>query len=324
MSNNSTVNSTNALPRFTEAFSAGTATFTIFLILGTIFGNALVVLAFWLHVRMRTVTNYFLVSLAWTDLCVALFSMPVWVAYLLTGPMWAFGAILPRVWTMVDILVGTASIMNLLAISFDRALSITIPLQYTAWMTPRKVTVIITFIWLYSAGMATASLLLFTKPIFNLVATVMCFCVPLLVIITAYSVTFKVAIRQRRQMYATTPGQYSRSQRNFMKDLKAAKTIAVVVGAFVICWVPFVTLNLIYSLCDPSKACRVEIRPEVIMVTKWMHYGNSLLNPIIYTVMNRDFRRAFKVLLCLTNQTLGSDIDARSDNAEANTVFQME
>jgi len=79
-------NSTTASQTFSDGFRAGTAAFSIFLILGTVFGNTLVIAAFSRYERIRSVTNYFLVSLACTDLCVALFSMPVWVAYLLTGP----------------------------------------------------------------------------------------------------------------------------------------------------------------------------------------------------------------------------------------------
>lgn len=306
MSNSSETNSTNAPQTFSDGFRAGTATFTIILILGTVFGNILVIVAFSHYERIRTVTNYFLVSLACTDLCVALFSMPVWVAYLLTGPAWVLGTGLSRVWTMVDILIGTASIMNLMVISFDRVLCIKNPLRYTLWMTPRKVTVIISSVWIYSFGVAVSSFLLYPKPIFNLIATVVCFCVPLLVIITAYSIVFRVALHQMKQIHATTLAQVPRRQSSFLKEVKAAKTLAVVVGAFVICWLPFIVINIIYSLCEP-QSCPV-VKPEIILVTKWMHYGNSLLNPIIYTFMNRDFRKAFKALLCSRNSRLQDEI----------------
>ena len=299
MSNSSGTNSTNSLQTFSYGFRAGTATFTIILILGTIFGNTLVIVAFSHYERIRTVTNYFLVSLACTDLCVALFSMPVWVAYLLTGPAWVLGAGLSRVWTMVDILIGTASIMNLMVISFDRGLCIKNPLRYTLWMTRRKVTLIISSIWIYSFGVAVSSFLLYPKPIFNLIATIVCFCVPLLVIITAYSIVFRVALHQMKQIHATTPAQYPGRHNSFLKELKAAKTLAVVVGVFVICWLPFITINIIYSFCDPQY-CPV-VKPEIILVAKWMHYANSLLNPIIYTFMHCDFRRAFKALLFSRN-----------------------
>ncbi|RMX47443.1 hypothetical protein pdam_00002130, partial [Pocillopora damicornis] len=294
------------LQKFSDDFRIGTATFTIVLILATVFGNGLVVVAFSRFARIRTVTNYFVVSLACSDLCVALFSIPVWVAYLLTGPLWVFGADLSRVWTMVDILIGTASIMNLMAISFDRVLSIMTTMRYSVIMTSRRAIFIICCVWIYSSCMATASFFLFAKRIFNLVATIMCFCVPLLVIISAYSIILKVALYHVKQIHATTPAQYPRSHCNFLRELKAAKTLGVVVGAFVVCWLPFVVINIIYSLCEQQHCLLVN--PQVILVTKWMHYGNSMINPIIYTAMNNDFRKAFKTLIFASDATLEDEI----------------
>ena len=322
MSNNSAANSSNAIQTFSEAFRVGTATFTIVLALCTIFGNVLVIVAFSSYARMRTVTNYFVVSLACTDLCVAIFSMPVWVAYLITGPLWVLGIMLSRVWTMVDILMGTASILNLTAISYDRVLCIRSPLWYSQWMTPRKVTLIITCVWIYSLSMAVASFFLFAKPIFNLVVMIMCFSVPLLVILIAYSIVFQVALRHIRQIQATASVHNPGSHNSFLKELKAAKILAVVVGVFVICWAPFVALNVIYSLCAPSHGCSV-IDPEIILLSKSMHYGNSMLNPIIYSVMNRDFRRAFKALLFLTNRSSAEEIFTSTRAAAVANSLQM-
>ena len=61
--------------------------------------------------------------------------------------------------------------------------------------------------------------------------------------------------------------------------------------AFLACWFPFFLLNIIYAL-DSS----IRIDPETILIAKWLHYLNSLLNPVIYSCMNRDFRAAFKRL----------------------------
>ena len=316
-------NSTNASQTFSVGLRAGTATFSIILILGTIFGNTLVIAAFSRYERIRTVTNYFLVSLACTDLCVALFTMPVWVAYLLTGPAWVLGAGLSRVWTVVDILIGTASIMNLMVISFDRVLCIKYPLRYNLWMTTRKVTVIISSLWLYSLSMAVSSFIFYHKPIFNLIATVVCFFVPLLVITIAYSIVFREALHQMKQIHANTPAQYPTRRSRFLREVKAAKTLAVVVGAFVICWLPFIIINTLYSLCDP-QSCPV-VKPEVILVTKWMHYGNSLLNPIIYTFLNCDFRKAFKALLFSRNSRLQDGIFTETRmSAAVNIAFHVE
>lgn len=304
MTNDSAMNATNPRQSFPVAFHVGAATFTVILVLGTIIGNVLVIAAFSLHLRMRTVTNYFVVSLACSDLCVALFSMPVWAAYLLTGPMWVLGETLSRVWTVIDILMGTASIMNLMAISFDRYLCITSPLRYLELMTTPRVIFIIAFVWIYSLGIAIAGFILYDKPIFMLVEMILCFCIPLVVIIVAYSIIFKVALRHITQIHTAMPSHNHDSHNSFMKELKAAKTLAVVVGAFVICWAPFVTLNVIYSLCSPILGCPCPvISPEIILATKWMHYGNSLLNPLIYGFTNRDFRTAFKALLCSRNRS---------------------
>lgn len=294
---NSTVNSTFVPHTFSPGFRSCAATFSVVMILVTIFGNTLVIAAFSLQRRMRTVTNSFLVSLACTDLCVATFSMPVWLAYLLTGPEWILGDILQYTWTMVDILVGTASIMNLVAISFTRFLSLRNPLRYLEWITSRTVAAIIICVWIYSLGTAVTSHFLYSKRIFNLVATITCVYAPLLFMLGAHFMTFKVALRQVRQIRATVPAQYLRNQNNILKEFKAVKTISVILGAFLICWMPFVTLNVIYSLCDSSHDCPI-IAPELIMASKSLHYGNSLLNPIIYSIMNRDFKKAFLAILC--------------------------
>ena len=286
---------------FSLAYSASTSAFTIFLILGTIFGNVLVIVAFSVFHRIRTVTNCFLVSLACTDLCVAIFSMPIWTVYLLTGPGWLLDHLLTKIWTIADILLGTASIVNLTVISLDRLICIKKPMVYPQIMTPSKVRTALVLIWLYSFLLALISYFFWNFALFNFIVSILSFFLPLVFIIIAYVLIFKVALRQTRCIHSNLPDQGLRarpSRYNFLKELKAAKTLAVVVGCFVVCWCPFVVLNMIYSLC---VQCPI-VNPNVILVTKWMHYGNSLVNPLIYACMNKDFRISFKKLLthCMT------------------------
>ena len=63
-------------------------------------------------------------------------------------------------------------------------------------------------------------------------------------------------------------------------------------SAFLACWFPFFLLNILYALARSM----IRINAETIMIAKWLHYLNSVLNPIIYSCMNRDFRAAFKRL----------------------------
>ncbi|NXW94216.1 ADA2B protein, partial [Alopecoenas beccarii] len=70
--------------------------------------------------------------------------------------------------------------------------------------------------------------------------------------------------------------------------------LAVVIGVFVLCWFPFFFLYSLGALCP--QHCKV---PDgVFQFFFWIGYCNSSLNPVIYTVFNQDFRRAFRRLLC--------------------------
>lgn len=72
-------------------------TFLVIIIIMALFGNFLVVIAFGVFQKLRTMTNYFIVSLAVADILVATVSMPVWFAYLITGPKWMFDSWIQQV-----------------------------------------------------------------------------------------------------------------------------------------------------------------------------------------------------------------------------------
>ncbi|XP_011701710.1 PREDICTED: 5-hydroxytryptamine receptor 2A-like isoform X2 [Wasmannia auropunctata] len=77
------------------------------------------------------------------------------------------------------------------------------------------------------------------------------------------------------------------------RERKAAKTLAIITGAFVACWLPFFLTALLQATC---RTCQP---PEIVSsVFLWLGYFNSTLNPIIYTVFSPEFRQAFKRMLC--------------------------
>ena len=119
------------LVRFITIIAIRKYGFQIVLIMTTIFGNILVVLSVCLYKRMRTFTNILLTSLATADLCVGVIVMPLALIDLLYRHNWPFGRMLCRIWATVDVLLCTASILNLCIISLDRYMAITSPLRYS-------------------------------------------------------------------------------------------------------------------------------------------------------------------------------------------------
>ena len=83
-------NETSMAEKFDEEVVLISTTFLVIIIIMALFGNVLVVTAFAVFQKLRNVTNYFIVSLAVADILVAAVSMPVWMAYLITGPTWMF------------------------------------------------------------------------------------------------------------------------------------------------------------------------------------------------------------------------------------------
>ena len=101
-----------------------------------------------------------------------------------------------------------------------------------------------------------------------------------------------------RRISCEVDGQRQRlsNERRMMKrEHKAAKTLGVIMGAFLVCWLPFFTWYLTASLC--SDACPDLLPDWSINVLFWIGYVNSALNPVIYPCFNRDFREAFRRLL---------------------------
>lgn len=78
------------------------------------------------------------------------------------------------------------------------------------------------------------------------------------------------------------------------KERRAARTLGIIMGVFVVCWLPFFLMYVIQPFCPSCCSLR---NGKLINFITWLGYINSALNPIIYTIFNLDFRRAFKKLL---------------------------
>ncbi|XP_062333904.1 alpha-2C adrenergic receptor [Osmerus eperlanus] len=129
---------------------AGLAGLISFLILFTIVGNVLVVIAVLTSRALKPPQNLFLVSLASADILVATLVMPFSLANELMG-FWFFGKVWCDIYLALDVLFCTSSIVHLCAISLDRYWSVTQAVEYNLKRTPKRVKGMIVVVWLISA-----------------------------------------------------------------------------------------------------------------------------------------------------------------------------
>lgn len=128
----------------------GLAGLVSFIILFTIVGNVLVVIAVLTSRALKPPQNLFLVSLASADILVATLVMPFSLANELMG-YWFFGKIWCDIYLALDVLFCTSSIVHLCAISLDRYWSVTQAVEYNLKRTPKRVKGMIVVVWLISA-----------------------------------------------------------------------------------------------------------------------------------------------------------------------------
>ncbi|XP_053692685.1 5-hydroxytryptamine receptor 1-like isoform X1 [Sabethes cyaneus] len=303
-------------------------------IFGTIVGNILVCVAVCLVRKLRRPCNYLLVSLAVSDLCVACLVMPPALMYEVLGE-WNFGRVFCDIWVSFDVLSCTASILNLCAISVDRYWAITKPLEYGVKRTPRRMMLCVALVWLAAACISLPPLLILgnkhtigegadQRPFcavcedvgYQIYATLGSFYIPLAVMLFVYYQIFRAARRivkdekraqtrlenslavDKNQAMLKPPepeasaGSPHQKKLRFQlaKERKASTTLGIIMSAFTVCWLPFFILALVRPLMDDDY-------PTLSSFFLWLGYANSLLNPIIYATLNRDFRKPFQEIL---------------------------
>ncbi|KAF7463213.1 Hypothetical predicted protein [Marmota monax] len=182
------------------------------LILVIVFGNGLVCVAVLKERALKTTTNYLVVSLAVADLLVATLVMP-WVVYLeVTGGVWNFSRICCDIFVTLDVMMCTASILNLCAISIDRYTAVVMPVHYqhgTGQSSCRRVALMITAVWVLAFAVSCPLLFGFnttgdpsvcsiSNPDFVIYSSVVSFYVPFGVTVLVYARIY-VVLRQRRR-----------------------------------------------------------------------------------------------------------------------------
>uniref|UniRef100_A0A3Q0QSM9 Dopamine receptor D2 like n=1 Tax=Amphilophus citrinellus TaxID=61819 RepID=A0A3Q0QSM9_AMPCI len=191
------------------------AVLLVLLIFCVVFGNVLVCVAVSRERALQTTTNYLIVSLAVSDLLLATLVMP-WGVYLEVVGEWRFSLIHCDILLTLDVMMCTASILNLCAISIDRYTAVAMPLLYnTRYSSRRRVAVMIAIVWFLSFAISCPLLFglnntanregttcSFADPAFVVYSSVASFYVPFIVTLLVYA---QICVVLRKRGRRTAP-----------------------------------------------------------------------------------------------------------------------
>ncbi|KYO32706.1 5-hydroxytryptamine receptor 2C isoform X1 [Alligator mississippiensis] len=339
----------------------------------TIGGNILVIMAVSLEKKLQNATNYFLMSLAVADMLVGILVMPVslvtvlyvnqakapgdglpstWVKRgtmenITTNYAWPLPKQLCPIWISLDVLFSTASIMHLCAISLDRYVAIRNPIEHSRFNSRTKAIMKIAAVWTISIGISSpipviglqddsrvfvSGRCVLNERKFVLVGSFVAFFVPLVIMVITYCLTVQVLQRQATVfMYGEMPKQRRSSMSCLKKEnttenismlqnhegtshlnspankeavlfrkgtmqsinneRRASKVLGIVFFLFLIMWCPFFITNVMSVLC--TETCSEDLLAELLDVFVWVGYVCSGVNPLVYTLFNKTYRRAF-------------------------------
>uniref|UniRef100_A0A1I8MAM1 G-protein coupled receptors family 1 profile domain-containing protein n=1 Tax=Musca domestica TaxID=7370 RepID=A0A1I8MAM1_MUSDO len=293
--------------------------FCIVIMLMGVIGNVMVPIVIIRTKDMRNSTNIFLTNLSIADLLVLLVCTPTVLVELNTKPeTWILGHEMCKAVPFIELTVAHASVLTILAISFERYYAICEPLKAGYVCTKTRAILICSLAW----GIAA----LFTSPIlwmaeykfadyidgssvpvcltqaltiwtlgFFLMITAVFFVFPLFILIVLYGIIAKNLISDTGPMMRIRPIKPELS-------LKARKQVVLMLGAvvvsFFLCLLPFRLLTLGIILApDKVHDLGLERYYNVLYFSRIMLYLNSAINPILYNLMSTKFRKGFYKLI---------------------------
>ncbi|KAM4576110.1 adenosine A2a receptor a [Odontesthes bonariensis] len=300
----------------------------------SVLGNVLVCWAVCLNSNLQSITNFFVVSLAVADIAVGVLAIP-FAIIISTGFCSNFyGCLFIACFVLV---LTQSSIFSLLAIAMDRYIAIKIPLRYNSLVTGKRARGIIAICWALSIVIGLTPMMgwhkvsestnstcppglmkcLFEAVVemeymvyFNFFA---CVLIPLLLMLAIYLCIFMAARHQLKLIEVkAVHGEKSRS--TLQKEVQAAKSLAIIVGLFAVCWLPLHIINCFTLFCPECH------RPPlwIMYVAIILSHANSVVNPFIYAYRIREFRQTFRKII--RRHILGQQQALESRNSGRNST----
>ncbi|KAL4630773.1 neuromedin-U receptor 1-like [Arapaima gigas] len=317
-------------PRRSSVFLPVCVTYLVIFFVGAV-GNLLTCTVIARNKVMRTPTNYYLFSLAVSDLLVLLLGMPLELYEMWSNYPFLLGKGGCYFKTFLFETVCFASILNVTALSVERYIAVVYPLKAKFVVTRTHAKRVILAVWaisvlcaipntslhsivslISSSGLEIedSAICTLVKPrwMYNLIiqiTTLLFFLFPMLTISVLYLLIGLQLKREKTHRVLESQsglGQESnfniRTQQQKTRHQQVTKMLLVLVVVFGICWAPFHTDRLMWSFIDDWTSEHLEIFQYVHIISGVFFYLSSAVNPILYNLMSTRFREMFKEVMC--------------------------
>lgn len=272
-------------------------------------GNSLVCLAFYRNRRLRTITNFYVLSLAVADMTMAVFYFP-FGAVASSLHKWPFTKCYCHFTSFLGASWAQISTFTLALASLNRYFCVVKPHRYSTLFTRKKAIISIVALWLFSWALTplffAANPIYEWSPIFlncraifkdeqamriSYLSFGCLFIVPMSLVILCYSSIHHVI---RHHNNAIVPSlQQNNSQATRIQDIKTCRVVFVAVLGFCLCWSPFISTMVL------EFGFQIPIYPSVLSISFLLTSASAYINPLIYGVMNQTMRVEFLKILLL-------------------------
>lgn len=317
-------------PRRSNYFTPICVIYLLIFAVGAV-GNTLTCIVIIKHKIMRTPTNYYLFSLAFSDLLVLLLGMPLELYELWSNYPFLFGRGGCSFKTLLFETVCFASILNVTALSVERYIAVVHPLRAKYVVTRNHAKRVIITVWVLSImcsipnttligiydlnvpGLGVipgSAMCIVVKPrwIYNLiiqVTTIFFFFLPMGTISILYLlIGLQLKKEKMLQVLEAKSGgdgdsyQNVRLQQEKSRRRQVTKMLFILVVVFGICWAPFHTERLMWSFIDDWSEEMHQMFSFVHVISGVLFYLSSAVNPILYNLLSTRFREMFKEVMC--------------------------
>ncbi|EDO36604.1 predicted protein, partial [Nematostella vectensis] len=267
----------------------------------TLVGNAIVLWIVYKNPSLRTIPNQFVISLAISDLLMAIIGAPPCFVALAMGKD-PLGPELCQLQGFLIVILARVSLQTMALVALNRYFLIVRPHLYRRIFTSVNTKVMIVCVWVLTCVEPIPYLSLGYRYFFH-PAKAFCFPDSRLhwVVLTGYAIVsipmpilvicyYKVFSKIRRHKMSFKQHQFQRNNTGpSVEDINVTMTLFLTVCALLICWIPIAVVDLIDFVRNSLGSM-----PRLVYLA-YLYFGqlSTAINPWIYGVMNKSFREAY-------------------------------